>query len=239
METVIPIFKKEFRSYFTSPIAYIFITVFLVILHGLLFWATGFLVIAQADLRDFFGLISIMLIFFVPAISMRLWAEEMKVGTMELLMTFPVRDWEAVAGKFLAALAMIAVTILLTLPFPISVALVGKPDAGPIVGGYLGALLLGAAYLAIGSWTSSTTSNQIVSFIISLLILLVGSLGLDWVRQFSPSQLAPWLAYLSLRTHFDNITRGVIDIRDIVYYLSIIGFFLYLNVRSVESRKWR
>lgn len=239
MESVVPIFKKEFRSYFQSPIAYIFLTVFLVILNGLLFWATGFLVVGQAELRDFFGLISIVLIFFVPAISMRLWSEEMKLGTMELLMTFPVRDWEAVVGKFLAAMAMIALAILLTLPLPISVAAVGNPDAGPIIGGYLGALLLAAAYLAIGAWTSSTTSNQIVSFILAMLVLLVGSFGLDWVRQFSPSWLASWLAYLSLRTHFDNITRGVVDIRDIVYYLSIIGFFLYLNVRAVESRKWK
>jgi ABC-2 type transport system permease protein len=238
VETVIPIFKKEFKSYFQSPIAYIFITVFLIILNGLLFWATGFLVVGQADLRDFFGLISIMLIFFVPAISMRLWSEEMKMGTMELLMTFPVRDWEAVMGKFLAALAIIALAILLTLPLPLSIAFVGKPDAGPIIGGYLGALLLGAAYLAIGAWTSSTTSNQIVSFILALLVLLVGSLGLDWIRQFSPAWLASILAYLSLREHFDNITRGVIDIRDIFFYLSVIGFFLYLNVRSVESRKW-
>ena len=238
MTTVLPIYKKELRTYFFSPIAYIFITAFLILLHGLLFWATGFLVIAQADLRDFFGLVSIMLIFFVPAISMRLWAEEMKLGTMELLMTFPVRDWEVVAGKFLAAFTVIGLGILLTLPLPITVAIFGKPDAGPIIGSYLGALLLSAAYLAIGAWTSSTTSNQIVSFILSLLILLVGSLGLDWIRQFSPSWVAPWLSYLSLRQHFDNIARGVVDVRDIVYYLSVIGFFLYLNVRSVESRKW-
>jgi len=238
VETVIPIFKKEFRSYFQSPIAYIFLTVFLIILNGLLFWASGFLVVGQADLRDFFGLISIMLIFFVPAMSMRLWSEEMKLGTMELLMTFPVRDWEAVVGKFLAALAIIALAILLTLPLPIALAFLGRPDAGPIIGGYLGALLLAAAYLAIGAWTSSTTSNQIVSFILALLILLIGSFGFDWIRQFSPSWLASILAYLSLREHFDNITRGVIDIRDIFYYFTIVGFFLYLNVRSIESRKW-
>ena len=238
MDAVVPIFKKEFRSYFQSLIAYIFITVFLVILHGLLFWATGFLVIGQADLRDFFGLISIMLIFFVSAISMRLWSEEMKVGTMELLMTFPVRDWEAVAGKFLAALAIVGLAILLTLPLPIGVGALGRLDAGPVIGGYLGSLLLAAAYLAIGSWISSTTSNQIVSFILTLLILLVGSLGLDWIRQFSPSWLSAWLSDLSLKEHFNNITRGVVDIRDILYYLSVIGFFLYLNVRSVESRKW-
>ena len=238
MGSVLPIFKKEFRSYFQSPVAYIFLTVFLILVHGLLFWATGFLVIAQADLRDFFGLISIILIFFVPAISMRLWAEEMKLGTMELLMTFPIRDWEAVIGKYLAAFMIIALSILLTIPLAISVGLFGSPDAGPIIGGYLGALLLGAAYLAIGAWTSSTTSNQIVSFILTLLILLVGSLGLDWIRQFSPSWVAGWLSYLSLRTHFDSIARGVVDIRDVVYYLSVIGFFIYLNVRSVESRKW-
>lgn len=238
MGSVLPIFRKEFRAYFQSPIAYIFLTVFLILVHGLLFWATGFLVIAQADLRDFFGLISIILIFFVPAISMRLWAEEMKLGTMELLMTFPVRDWEAVLGKYLAALVMLALAILLTLPLPLSVGVFGSPDAGPIIGGYLGALLLGAAYLAIGAWTSSTTSNQIISFILGLLILLIGSLGLDWIRQFSPSGIAAWLSYLSLRTHFDSIARGVVDIRDVVYYLSVIGFFLYLNVRSVESRKW-
>jgi len=238
MESVLPIFKKEFRSYFQSPIAYIFLTVFLVLVHGLLFWATGFLIIGQADLRDFFGLISIVLVFFIPAISMRLWSEEMKLGTMELLMTFPIRDWEAVLGKFLAAFAIVGMAILLTLPLPISVGALGRVDAGPIVGGYLGALLLAAAYLAIGAWTSSTTSNQIVSFIIAMLILLVGSLGLDWIRQFSPSWLASWLSYLSLRTHFDSIARGVVDIRDLVYYLSITGFFLYLNVRAVESRKW-
>jgi ABC-2 type transport system permease protein len=238
MGTVTPIFLKEFRSYFMSPIAYIFITVWLVLMHGLLFWATGFLVIGQADLRDFFGLMSIVLVFFVPAISMRLWAEEMKLGTMELLMTFPVRDWEAVVGKYLAALSIIGLAIILTLPLPILVSAFGNPDWGPIIGGYIGALLLSAAYLAIGAWTSSTTSNQIVSFIIALLILLVASLGLDWVRQFSPSWLAGWLSYFSLRTHFDNIARGVVDIRDIVFYLSVIGFFLYLNVRSVESRKW-
>lgn len=238
MGAVLPIFKKEFLGYFQSPIAYIFLTVFLVLIHGLLFWATGFLVIAQADLRDFFGLMSIVLVFFVPAISMRLWAEEMKVGTMELLMTFPVRDWEAVVGKYLAALAIVALAILLTIPLPLTVGLFGSLDAGPIVGGYLGALLLSAAYLAIGAWTSSTTSNQIISFILGLLILLLASLGLDWIRQFSPSWLAGWLAYLSLRTHFDSIARGVVDIRDVFYYLSVVGFFLYLNVRSVESRKW-
>jgi ABC-2 type transport system permease protein len=153
-------------------------------------------------------------------------------------MTFPVRDWEAVLGKYLAALSIIALAIVLTLPLPILVTVFGNPDWGPIIGGYIGAILLGAAYLAIGAWTSSTTSNQIVSFIISLLILLIASLGLDWVRQFSPSWLAGWLSYFSLRTHFDNIARGVVDIRDIVFYLSVIGFFLYLNVRSVESRKW-
>jgi ABC-2 type transport system permease protein len=238
MDTLVPIFKKEFRGYFQSPIAYIFITVFLVMLHGLLFWATGFLVVAQADLRDFFGLMSIMLIFFVPAIAMRLWSEEMKLGTMELLMTFPVRDWEAVAGKFLAALAIVGLAVILTIPLPIGVAIFGKPDAGPIIGGYLGTLLLCASYLAIGSWMSSTTSNQIIAFILTMLILLVGSLGIDWIRQFSPSWMAPWLSYLSLREHYDNISRGVVDARDIFYYLSVIGFFLYLNVRAVESRKW-
>jgi ABC-2 type transport system permease protein len=238
MGAVLPIFKKEFRGYFQSPIAYIFLTVFLILVHGLLFWATGFVVIGQADLRDFFGLISIVLVFFVPAIAMRLWSEEMKLGTMELLMTFPVKDWEAVVAKFLAALAIVALAILLTLPLPISLGMLGKPDAGPIIGGYLGALLLSAAYLAIGAWTSSTTSNQIVSFILAMLILLVGSLGLDWIRQFSPSWLASFLSYLSLRTHYDSISRGVVDVRDLVYYLSIAGFFLYLNTRSVESRKW-
>jgi ABC-2 type transport system permease protein len=239
MDTLVPIFKKEFRGYFQSPIAYIFITVFLVVLHGLLFWATGFLVIGQADLRDFFGLMSIMLIFFVPAIAMRLWAEEMKLGTMELLMTFPVRDWEAVAGKFLAALAIVGLAIILTIPLPIGVGIFGKLDAGPIIGGYLGALLLSATYLAIGAFMSSTTSNQIIAFILTLLILLVGSLGLDWISQFSPSWLASWLSYVSLRQHFDNISRGIIDIRDIFYYLSVTGLFLFLNVRSVESRKWQ
>ena len=189
-------------------------------------------------MRDFFGLMSIMLIFFVPAIAMRLWSEEMKLGTMELLMTFPVRDWEAVAGKFLAAFSIIGLAVILTIPLPIGVAIFGKPDAGPIIGGYIGTLLLCAAYLAIGAWMSSTTSNQIVAFILTMLLLLVGTLGLDWIKQFSPSWMAGALSYLSLREHYDNVSRGVVDFRDIFYYLSVIGFFLYLNVRAVESRKW-
>ena len=170
---------------------------------------------------------------------MRSWAEEKKVKTLELLLTWPVSDVEVVAGKFLASFCFLGLSILLSLTIPVTIAILGNPDLGPVAGGYLGALLMGAAYLAIGLWVSSLTENQIVAFIVGVVVTFVMFIvGSPFVTMAAPSRLVPVLTYIGLGSHFDSIGRGVIDSRDIVYYLSVISFFLFLNVRSLESRKW-
>ena len=237
MNPALTIARKEFRSYFQSPIAYIFITVFLALTH--FFFFRGFFVVAQATMREFFALIPIVFLLFVPAITMRLWAEERKLGTMELLLTFPVKDWEVVLGKFLASFGFLAAALACTLPLAITVAVLGNPDNGAVIGGYLGSLLLGGTYLALGLWISALTSNQIIAFILtaaSCFALYI--IGEPMVLSAVPDSLAAFTANLSVGYHFDSIGRGVVDSRDILYYLSVIGFFLFLNIRSIESRKW-
>ncbi|MBI1922879.1 ABC transporter permease [Candidatus Poribacteria bacterium] len=238
MNNIAAIFKKEFRSYFNSPIAYIYITVFLCLSAWLFF--RGFFIINQAEMRGFFGLMPWMFLFFVPAVTMKLWAEEKKLGTVEILMTLPIKDYEVVFGKYLASLALFGVMILLSLSLPITVAYLGKPDGGPIIGGYIGLFLMGAAYLSIGLFASTLTENQIIAFIIGIVmcfVLLI--IGEDIVLFKAPNWLVPIFSYLGLGAHFSSIGRGVIDSRDLIYYLSVIGFSLYLSVLSVESRKWR
>ncbi len=238
MRNALIIAGKEFRSYFNSTIAYIFLVVFLVLNAVLFFELQKFFVINQATLRDFFGLAPILLLFFIPAISMRMWAEERKMGTLETLMTLPVRDWEVVVGKFLAGFSFYLVALALTFPLPMIVGALGSPDGGAIFCGYLGLLFLGASYLAIGLWVSSMTENQIVAFIGSFVIcLLFFIVGVDLILTSVPRWLVPFFKGLSLGSHFSSIERGVIDSRDLIYYVSMIGFFLFLNVRSVESRR--
>ncbi len=238
MNNVYAVFKKEFRSYFNSPIAYIFITAFLVF-SGWLFFR-GFFLIGQATMRPFFSILPWEFLFFVPAVTMRLWAEEKKMGTMELLMTLPLKDGEIVIGKFLAAFLFLAITVLLTFTFPLTLYYLGKPDIGPILGGYIGALLMGAAYLSIGLFISGLTENQIVAFILSVFACFgLFIIGEPIVLTALPGWLAGFFSFLGLGAHFQSIGRGVIDSRDIIYYLSVIIFFLFLNTRFVESRKWR
>lgn len=238
MNNVYAVFKKEFRSYFNSPIAYIFITAFLVF-SGWLFFR-GFFLIGQATMRPFFSILPWEFLFFVPAVTMRLWAEEKKMGTMELLMTLPLKDGEIVIGKFLAAFLFLAITVLLTFTFPLTLYYLGKPDIGPILGGYIGALLMGAAYLSIGLFISGLTENQIVAFILSVFACFgLFIIGEPIVLTALPGWLAGFFSFLGLGSHFQSIGRGVIDSRDIIYYLSVIIFFLFLNTRFVESRKWR
>ena len=236
MRSTIPIFRREFASYFNSPIAFIYLTVFL----GLSSWLflKGFFLVGEASMRPFFGLIPWVFLFFVPAVTMRLWAEEKKVGTMELLMTLPVTDTEAVLGKFLASFAFLVVSLALSFVLPVVVALLGDPDSGQIAGGYLGAVLIGGAYLAIGLFISSLTENQIVAFIVSVVAIFgLFILGEDFVLFGAPDRLVPVLSFLGLGGHFDSVSRGVVDSRDILYYLSVIGFFLYLNVKAIGARK--
>ena len=232
------IFRRELKSYFNSPVAYIVILAFLGVTHWL-FFRTFFLA-DQSTLRPFFSLLPWIFLFLGPAITMRAWAEEKKLGTIEVLMTFPVREREAVLGKFLAAFLFLVMALGLTISLPLTVMFIGYPDPGPILGGYLGACLLGGTYLAIGLFASSLTENQIVAFILAIVLgfaLLV--IGEDFVLFSLPAALVPACAYVGLGTHFESIGRGVIDSRDIIYYLSIIGFFIFLNQLALESRKWR
>ena len=238
MKTILTIFWKEFRGYFNSPIAYIFIISFLVFTNWLFF--KGFFLMNQSSLRSFFSILPWVFMFLAPAVTMRSWAEEKKLGTIELLMTLPVKDYEVVLGKFLASFIFLIVTLLCSIPLPLTVMLVGNPDIGPIWGGYLGAFLMGGAYLAIGCFASSLTENQIVAFIIAIFLsfaLLI--IGENLVIMNLPAALVPVFTFLGLGAHFESIGRGVIDSRDIIYYISIIGFFLFLNGLSVESRKWK
>ena len=238
MTNITAIFKKEFKSYFNSPIAYIFITFFLGISSWLFF--RGFFIQNQAEMRSFFGLMPWIFLFFIPAVTMKLWAEEKKIGTIEILMTLPIRDAEVVVGKFLASLALLAVTVLLSLVLTFSVMYLGDPDGGTLIAGYIGLLLMGAAYLAIGLFASTLTENQIVAFILGIstcFVLLI--IGEDFVLFNTPNWLFPIFSYLGLGAHYSSILRGVLDSRDIIYYLSVIGFFLYLSTLAVESRKWR
>ncbi len=179
-------------------------------------------------------------LFFIPAVTMKLWAEEKKIGTIEILMTLPIRDYEVVLGKFLASFALLAVSVLLSLVLTCSVVYLGDPDGGTLVAGYIGLLLMGGAYLAIGLFASTLTENQIIAFILGIstcFVLLI--IGEDFVLFNAPNWLFPIFSYLGLGAHYSSILRGVLDSRDIIYYLSMIGFFLYLSTLAVESRKWR
>ncbi len=237
MSAILGIMKREFRSYFNSPIAYVYITVFLAISNW--FFFRDFFLMEQATLRPFLGSLPIYFLFFVPAVSMRLWSEERKLGTAELLLTLPVRDHEVVLGKYLAGLALLVTSLVLTLPLVVTVKALGQPDMGSIFTSYLGGVLLGAAYLAIGFFVSSLTENQIVAFILGITACFVFFIiGENLVLLSAPDFLVPILKYLGLATHFDSIARGVLDTRDLVYYLSLIGFFLFLNVRSIAERRW-
>jgi ABC-2 type transport system permease protein len=220
--------KKEVGSYFNSPIAYIVITIFFLRLF----------LYSEASLRGLFEMAPWAFIFFGPAIAMRLIAEEKKSGTLEILVTMPVSDWEVVFGKFLGALFLLMVGVALTGFYAITVAALGPLDPGPVAGGYLGLLLLGATFVAIGLLASAWTSNQVVAFIVSLAICLALWL-LDDLRGYMPGGAAGIVEYLSVASHHRNLSRGIIDFRDIVYYLSAIGLCLYLCKEALASRKWR
>ena len=238
MRNILTIFQKEFKSYFNSPIAYIFIITFL-LFSSWLFFRTFFL-IGQAHMRPLFGILPWLFLILAPAITMRSWAEEKKMGTMEVLMTLPLNVHEIVIGKFLASFIFLIIAVFLTFPLILTIYFLGKPDDGTIIGGYLGACLMGGAYLAIGLFISSLTQNQIVAFIVSIVIcfafLIIGE---DIVLMSTPAILSPVFTYLGLGAHFESISRGVIDSRDLLYYFSVIGFFLFLNTLAIESRKWK
>lgn len=228
--------RREFAAYFNSPIAYIFIVFFLLV-TGHLFFTQLFLA-GEADMRPFFGLAPLIFCFFAPAVTMRLFSEERMQNTLEMLMSFPLTDWEVVVGKFLAALGLVAVALGLTLPYAIFVRAYGPLDWGPAIGGYLGLLLMAGAYLAIGVMTSVWTKNQIVAWIVAAAICFALYLS-GKLMQVAPAGFAPLLQAISLDYHFQSIARGVIDTRDLLYYLTLMGVSLVIAEASLASRRWR
>lgn len=236
MTTIWTITRREFLAYFRSPIAYVYLATFLVLSNWLFF--RGFYLMGEADMRPFFTLMPWIYLFFVPAVAMSKWAEERKLGTLELLLTLPVREIEVVIAKFLAGMGLLAVALVCTLPLPFTVALLGQLDWGPVIGGYIGLLFMGGAYLAVGLLVSSGTENQIIAFILGVVacfLLLI--LGEPIFTTTIPHALAPALQYLGLGYHFASIGRGVLDSRDIIYYCSVIGLFLWGNYRMVAVRR--
>lgn len=238
LKTIWVLFKKELMSYFNSPIAYVFIGVFLVVGNWLFF--NAFFLIGQASMRGFFSLLPWIFLFLTPAITMRLWAEEKKNGTIEFLLTLPVTDWQVVLAKFFGALVFLFISLALTITLPISVAFLGNMDLGPVIGGYLGALFLGGSYIALGLFISSLTRNQIIAFIMGLVACFFAFvIGADFVLAGAPKFAQPTMQFLGLGSHFDNIARGVIDTKDIIYYGSFIFLFLWLNTNVIKNRAWK
>ncbi len=231
---VFAIFKKEFQSYFISPIAYIVIVLFLLV-TGWLFFSTFFLY-NQAEMRNFFSLLPLIFSFIIPAVTMRLFSEEINIGSYETLITLPVTLIDVVLGKFLGALSFMIVVLVPTLFYAISVAFLGDLDWGPVVGGYLGAILLSGAYVAIGMFASSLTRNQIVAFIIAMGISFLLAF-VDKMLFFLPAGIIGFFQYLGSDYHFQNISKGVIDSRDLIYFLSISFVALYGSHIVMQEKK--
>jgi len=235
MHNILPIYRREIRSYFNSPVAYVVIVVFLAIVGW--FFSSNIFLMNIASLRILFDIVPLVFLFFVPAITMRLLAEEKKTGTLELLTTRPVRDVEIVLGKFLAAWTLLAAALLPTLLYVATLLALGSPDLGPILTAYIGLMLMGGAYIAIGLFASGLTENQIVAFILSFLFVVALFL-MDKVLMYVPEAFATPMEFLSIDYHFSNIARGVIDTRDLIYFGSLLGFGLYLATVTLERRKW-
>ena len=236
---VFRIARKELSAYFSSPAAFIFIGVFLAALLFIFFWVDRFFARNIADVRPLFEWMPILLIFLVSAMTMRMWSEERRAGTLEFLLTAPVHTLDLVIGKFLACLALVGITLALTLPLPVTVAILGPLDWGPVAGGYIATLALASAYISIGLFVSSRTDNQIVSLIVSSLICGAFYVaGSDSLTSLFGNSGSEFLRLLGSGSRFDSIARGVIDLRDIYYYLSIFGVFLVLNLYSLESLRW-
>ena len=231
------IYLKELKSYFDSPMAYIFLVLFAV-LNGYFFTNTFFL-IGQSDLRVMFNIVPVVYLFFVPAISMGLIARERNIGTIEVISTLPIADREFVLGKYLAAVTLIVVGLLFTAVHFITLAQVGTSiDYGAVVTGYLGLILVGAFYAAVGTFASSLTENQVVSLIVAISIIIVFYI-LDKLLIFIPVSLSGIVQYISVDYHLSNISRGVIDSRNLVYFAGMIWLFLVMTIRVIGIRKWR
>jgi ABC-2 type transport system permease protein len=242
MSNVWTIFKRELGAYFTTPIAYVFAAIFVFLGGVFAFYLGSFFERGQADLEAFFQFHPWLYLFLIPALAMRLWAEERRSGTIELLMTLPVSIGEAVIGKFLAAWAFAGIALALTTPIWLTVNYLGDPDNGVILANYIGSLLMAGAFLAIGSCISALTRNQVIAFVVSAVICLIFVLAgyplvLDVVSAVAPEFLVETISGFSFLAHFSAISKGVIELRDLVYFLSLIVFWLFANAVAIDLRK--
>ncbi len=242
MKNITAIMKRELYGYFTTPVAYVFIVVFLFLTGIFTFYLGAFYERGQADLEPFFRFHPWLYLFLIPAIAMRLWSEERKSGTIELLMTLPISIGEAVTGKFLAAWCFTGIALALTFPVWITVNYLGNPDNTVILASYLGSFLMAGGFLAIGSCISAVTRSQVIAFVISVVICFLFVLSgfplvLDFFQGWAPNVLVDTIASFSFLTHFDSIKKGVIDLRDIIYFGVLIIFWLYANVVVIDARK--
>ncbi len=236
------LFRRELASYFATPVAYVFIVIFLILSGSLTFYLGGFYERGQADLAPFFSFHPWLYLFLVPAISMRLWSEERKSGSIELLMTLPVTMMQAVLGKYLAAWAFAGIALALTFPMWITVNYLGDPDNGVILASYLGSFLMAGAFLAIGCCLSAATRNQVIAFILTVVVcfgfMLAGfPMVLNLFSGWAPQVIVDGVASLSFLTHFASISKGVIDLRDLVYFALMIGIWLYASAVVIELKK--
>jgi len=234
---ILTLAKKELRDLFSSPIAYVFISVFLFLSFWLYF--SNVFLIGEVSLRPFFGWMPVLFIIFLPSITMSKWADERKSGTFELLMTLPARSFELVLGKYVACISFLAVVLLLTVPLPVVMSYLVDHglglDVGKVVGGYVGIYLLGCAYLALGLFISSLSENQIIAFIVSVIVLFLAYiLAEPIVTSQLPSSLVPIFQFMSFNRHFESLARGVMDSRDVIYFISTAGLFLFVNHLSLR-----
>lgn len=239
---ILTITKREISGYFASPVAYVFMVIFLLLTGFLTFMVSGFFDRGQANLMSFFAWHPWLYLFLVPAVGMRMWSEERRLGTIELLLTMPITPWQAIVGKFLASWLIIAIALALTFPIVLTVNYLGHPDNGVILASYAGSLLLAGAYLAVSAMTSAMTRNQVVSFILSLVICLFLILA-GWppvtglLTEWAPSWFVEGIAAFSVMTHFDSIQKGVIDSRDVFFFLSVIGFCLFTTSVIIRAHR--
>ena len=242
LRNILTIAKREVTGYFASPIAYVFIVIFLLLSGFFTFMVTGFFERGQANLLSFFDWHPWLYLFLVPAVGMRMWSEERRLGTIELLLTMPITPWQAIVGKFLASWLVLALALALTFPIVITVNYLGHPDNGVILASYIGSLLLSGAYLSVSAMTSAMTRNQVVSFIVSVVICLFLILaGWPPVTNLLTQWASPWLvetiAAFSVMTHFDSIQKGVIDSRDVLFFLSLIVFCLFTTSVIIRAHR--
>ncbi len=236
MRNISAIMRRELAFYFDSPMAYILVPVFLGLVASFTLWFQDVFAQGTVQLRTVSTWSAVFFILFVPAVTMRLFAEERRTGTMELLATLPATETEMVLGKYLAALGLIAVALLLTLGYPLTFAILAEVDPGPVLGGYVGLFLLGASYCAIGTAASAGTANQVVAFLLSLFLCLV-PFAMGFFLHQVPAPLLPLVQYLSFDYHFNNLARGVLDTRDLVFYLSVVALGLHVAVHSLVLRR--